>query len=656
MIDDITVSANLDRKTISEITGRFYIPDYQRGYRWGRKQVIQLLDDIAESKNAYYLQPIVLCKHKDDKYDYDVVDGQQRLTTLYLLYKSLEQIWIKMQAMPFSLLKEEEVKPHYSIEYETRKQSGDYLSAINEKTLSDAVVFPDYLYMYHAFQAASSWFAEHTEMIPVVSKALRERVKIIWYEVTDNVDARDVFKRLNIGKIKLTNSELVKALFLSSSASNIDEKEKDHIVEQWDGIERELHDKKFWAFLTNKDKTQYATRIDLLFDIIANKEDNDPDEYSTFLYFDSLLKGTKNRLDAWNKIYLDFLRLRDWFNDRELYHKIGYLVTVSDSKELSKLLKRAKEDSMTNTSFRASLDRDIKKTVDFSPLYLEDLSYDKNYYEIEKVLTLFNVLSTLQLLEDSQRYPFDNHKAIAGGWSLEHIHAQQSMTLTKAAEWKEWVRLHKKSLERFREMQILAEADQAIIDEIDALLERMSNYPGTEEEFRYINAKFATVVVSGKDDNYSDYKDLMSNMALLGRNDNSVLNNSQFDVKRLIVTTKLISESYVPICTQRVFLKAYTGEDNQLFFWGASDRDAYLKAIESVLKPYLRTYSEQVIHLFKDLKGFNELWPIIKDAIKEHQEEYDLSYFEKLRQGHDEGNVNALKILEETFELKDNHE
>lgn len=653
MSASIAVSANLERKTISEITGRFYIPDYQRGYRWGRKQVTQLLDDIAESKNAYYLQPIVLCKHKSDDYDYDVVDGQQRLTTLYLIYKALEQIWEGMKSTPYSFLTKEAVTPHYSIAYETRSESRAFLASINEKTLNEASVFPDYLYMFHAYMAANKWFSDHPDKIAEISSSLQNRVKIIWYEVTDNVDARDVFKRLNIGKIKLTNSELVKALFLSSTTCSINEKEKDHIVEQWDGIERELHNKKFWAFLTNKDKKQYATRIDLLFDIIANKEDNDPDEYSTFLYFDTLLKGSKSRLDEWNKIYLDFLRLRDWFNDRELYHKIGYLVTVGDSKELSMLLMRAKDENMTNSSFRVSLDKDIKQSINFGPLYLEDLSYDKNYNEIERVLTLFNVLSTLQLKEDSQRYPFDNHKSIAGGWSLEHIHAQQSETLTKAAEWKEWIRLHKKSLEKFREMQILAEAEKAVIDEIDALLKRMEEFPATYEEFRYINAQFALVVVSGKDDNYSEYKDLMSNMALLGKNDNSVLNNSTFDVKRQIITTKLISESYVPICTQRVFLKAYTGEDNQLFFWGKIDRDAYLDAINKVIGPYLRTYPEQVYHLFRDLNEFKELWPEIKESVIAHQSEYDLAFFEKLRQDQNEGVENATKKLKEIFGPKE---
>jgi uncharacterized protein with ParB-like and HNH nuclease domain len=68
----------------------FIIPSYQRGYRWTETQVVQLLDDIwqfykkEEKKTGefYCLQPIVV-KQLDDKYE--VIDGQQRLTTLFLI-------------------------------------------------------------------------------------------------------------------------------------------------------------------------------------------------------------------------------------------------------------------------------------------------------------------------------------------------------------------------------------------------------------------------------------------------------------------------------------------------------------------------------------------------------------------------------------------
>ena len=83
--------ASLTPKKVSELRSSFFIPDYQRGYRWGRHNVRQLLNDIRDSSNVYYLQPVVVCahNHRDDdrkEYDFDVIDGQQRLTTLSILF------------------------------------------------------------------------------------------------------------------------------------------------------------------------------------------------------------------------------------------------------------------------------------------------------------------------------------------------------------------------------------------------------------------------------------------------------------------------------------------------------------------------------------------------------------------------------------------
>ena len=67
----------------------FFIPTYQRGYRWDKQQVTELLNDLYEFKggdNSFYcLQPIVVKKRQDGRFD--VIDGQQRLTTIYIIQK-----------------------------------------------------------------------------------------------------------------------------------------------------------------------------------------------------------------------------------------------------------------------------------------------------------------------------------------------------------------------------------------------------------------------------------------------------------------------------------------------------------------------------------------------------------------------------------------
>ena len=87
--------------TVSEISGKkFFIPAYQRGYRWTEQQVLDLLNDVNEFKtggdNAWYcLQPLVvrlmnpedkrLVLENDKSEWYEVIDGQQRLTTTFLI-------------------------------------------------------------------------------------------------------------------------------------------------------------------------------------------------------------------------------------------------------------------------------------------------------------------------------------------------------------------------------------------------------------------------------------------------------------------------------------------------------------------------------------------------------------------------------------------
>lgn len=74
----------------------FSIPDYQRPYAWRREQAMQLLDDLSEAldRNAtepYFLGSVVLVKD-NQKPTSEVIDGQQRLTTLTILLAVLRDL------------------------------------------------------------------------------------------------------------------------------------------------------------------------------------------------------------------------------------------------------------------------------------------------------------------------------------------------------------------------------------------------------------------------------------------------------------------------------------------------------------------------------------------------------------------------------------
>lgn len=559
MNDDII----LDTKLVGSIKGNFYVPSYQRGYRWGKEEVTRLLDDIYSNRNKNYcLQPIVL---KNDGEKYELIDGQQRLTTLYILLK-----YIQKEYKP-------KIKIGFSLKYQIRTASSEFLDDICEE-LADTNI--DFYHIYYAYKTIDEWFVSHEDDVVVADDIygyLVKYVKIIWYEVDSSQDSIGLFTRLNIGKIPLTSAELVKAMFLSrDNSENMDREKQEEISLQWDNIEKELHNDSLWYFLTNNIKNNYQTRIDLVLDLISGKDDASREKYYTFFRFDEMRKE-KSLNDIWRKIQHTFLILKDWFENHELYHKIGYLI-ASNTLTLHKIFEMS--ENKTKDEFNCMLNGFIKKSISISGNYSE-LSYEKplDYKRISTLLLLFNVESVRQNGEHTQWFPFDKFKYSKGSkvsWSLEHIHAQQSEGMRTQEVWREWLTLHIPSVKAVgnNQEELITEIQEAVDK---AKLERT--------EFEAIQQKVLAILsVSGN----TEYLHSIANLALLNTADNAALNNSTFDVKRNVIVEMDKKGQYIPFCTKMVFLKYYTpSEDNQLHFWGQADRIAYIDAINTVLADYL---------------------------------------------------------------------
>lgn len=381
---------------------------------------------------------------------------------------------------------------------------------------------------------------------------------------------------MNIGKIPLTSAELVKAMFLSrNNAENMCREKQEEISLQWDGIERELHNESLWFFLTNSVRGEYQTRIDLVLDLIAGKDESTREKYYTFFRFDELRKEVSLD-DIWKKIYQTFLTLKGWYEDHDLYHRIGYLITAGTS--LHKIFALSKDKK--KSEFNESLDELIKKSVAISGNYAE-LSYEKplDYKRISTLLLLFNIESVRRSDGHAQRFPFDqfkHHKGSNVTWSLEHIHAQQSEGMKTQDVWKKWLELHIPSVES------IGGEHSELIDEMQGAI----NADKLERTvFESIQQKVLGLLsVSGN----TEYMHSIANLALLNTADNAALNNSTFDVKRNDIIQMDKRGQYIPFCTKMVFLKYYTpSAENQLHFWGQADRIAYIKAINDVLSDYI---------------------------------------------------------------------
>jgi uncharacterized protein with ParB-like and HNH nuclease domain len=440
----------------------FVIPSYQRGFRWKPEQVKALLDDLYEFHTAnrdnkkdnpfYCLQPVIVCK-KEKENEWEVIDGQQRLTTIYIIVKYLESHSEEVLEKPFN-------KKPFNIKYVTRKDSGDFLKNI-KNSIDRKSENIDYFYFCEAWETVDTWFKDKPEQnkknafssITTILTNDSDNAQIIWYDVTENLNLEkekeaDIFSNFNVGKIPLTNAELVKALVLKKDNFKAQTENKPqetlnqlHIATDWDLIENNLHSDEFWAFLyNNENPLKYETRIEYILDLMYNKN-QDKETFFTFNKIQDELKKENNLDDLWNRIKGKFLLFDEWFRQdnrgNELYHLIGFLIQQNGWKvndiigELSGYFFDDKNKEKTKTDFKKWIRRKINdkfkdslQVKDNSDRGFDDLSYPDDSVLIRSILLLFN-LETLIASKNDQRFPFHNFKHYKNeGWDIEHIYPQ----------------------------------------------------------------------------------------------------------------------------------------------------------------------------------------------------------------------------------------
>ena len=561
--------AYLEPRLVGDISGRFYVPAYQRGYRWGEVEVSRLLDDIWESRDrAYYLQPVVVKHHGDE---WELVDGQQRLTTLFLIFKYMKGEGLQSLGAP------------YSLSYETRADSAAYLEELDPE-LSQRNI--DFFHIYESYRCIREWFDAHGARRQYVANkfygALFEHVRVIWYEAADVVDAATLFTRLNVGRIPLTDAELAKALLLSRSRGGLGVTDRAlEMAAQWDVIERDLRDPELWAFITGK-ATSEATHISLLLDTIAGgPTGRDRPLFHTFETLRERIAASPQ--EFWNEVVDLHSLVLGWYESRDLFHKIGFLIAQGAS-SFSRLIKLSRDRS--KSAFEADLDELIRHSLWLSEADLRELCYQHDA-KANRALLLMNVETVRQRKHSSERYSFSQHAA--GRWSLEHIHAQNAEPLNRAGQWVEWLRLHRKALMAFDDVE-QAEKD-AVLGRLDEVL---ASPTVTEADFRALEREL-TELLAGAADSSDGSLDSIANLALLDGGDNSALSNSVFAVKRAAILDRDRRGSYIPVCTRNVFLKYYSpADEHQLYFWSADDREHYLDAMVAILDDYLFADEERL--------------------------------------------------------------
>ena len=463
---------------------QFFIPDYQRGYRWTKRQVEELLNDIKDfvakeesSNKVYLLQPLVV---REDKETYRVVDGQQRLTTIYLIMLYLISCDSVKNYCKSETLENFEL---YSLTYETREGSKDFLKKPTDESKYTKNV--DYYHIFNVYKAIKEWFETHVNKEKLMFESLLSRVELIWYplECTDKSGEIHDFEKLNKGKIALTDSELVKGLFLNrANFAGLDENEINNkqfeLSTEWEKIEYTLQDDAFWLFIYNKKDYHKPTRIDYFLEIISYREyiqlnsggnfasfrkEYGNEEYGLFLWFDSKFKdiyinhtdekGIISEKDYTDEILKLFKELKDiyqilmeWYHDCYFFHYIGYLITVNNGTEVKVIVELLNEwNKKSKKDFRDYLELQIVKSISKSWIvnrirngenwWEQEFDVEKNGTkcgkgECKNLLLLHNIQTIVKqndilISDDGYNLPnftrFDFHLYKCDSWEVEHI-------------------------------------------------------------------------------------------------------------------------------------------------------------------------------------------------------------------------------------------
>ena len=579
---------NLCFKSIGEIRDyTYHIDKYQRRYRWKREQVEKLLDDLLEFMNSpnndtfYCLQPVVmynnpmrnktksyyLCelekiedndfpekaiKLLQNKNEWDIVDGQQRLTTISLILKALDE------------------KTKIEIKTESRNDSDNLGSKLDE------------VFKKQNKYTIDKWIKNklQDDEKKTFFELIMNRVKVIWYEINEEPDV--VYNRLNTGKIPLTDAELIKALLLCSNqnnSSNDIEIIQSEIATGWNNIEYKLQDNSFFYFLFSPDNDN-TSRMNAMCRIIYDYQLLDiekisPNKYSSYPIFNYILDKKKVlkdlKRDVWDDVIMElFNTFLEWYNDVELYHYIGYLIATKKINigELYKQWITQKSKSTFLNSIKKNIYEDLEKKLEKNPI-------DKS--RCRDILLFHNIQTAIQMNKSgseqdtlnsfSYRFPFDIFKNEK--WDVEHIEPETQCDFSKPKDQEAYLQCFStSSVNESTNEHKNDTKNNTDISFSDFLKEHPYKVDLDEKE-----------------------KNSLKNYVLLDYKTNRSYQNAIFPVKRRIIAEKDMgtsgkgkSSTFIPPCTRNVFMKYYSGLYLEPTVWTKEDADNYLEDIKRMVE------------------------------------------------------------------------
>lgn len=552
----------------------FIIPPYQRGYRWTEKNIERLLDDFShfienpQGAEVYCMQPLAVKNNSNNKYT--VIDGQQRLTSLYILHEYLDDVIGSSSSV-------------YSFEFTDSKDSKrlDFLKNLKIKNTDELNINEHY--MKTAYDTIKKWFEDNKEKQDEIRDLLletkTEKIEFIWYEVND--DEHNVFRNLNSGKIQLTNADLIKAVLLSGK-NGLD---TSLVASQLMEMEYMLKNDRFWYMLQRDEPIYRGARIDIIYNLaekVSTEEyDNDP-----LTVFNKIYNNTEEEQKVfWENVKKTFTQLSDLYENPITYHYIGYLTFIKGSTALSTYL--SEYSKSPKNDFTEYLKHEIKEKLNLDSL--DNYSYENGNAILQKIFVLHNVETIVQRYQnlvsemnmhfEYEYFPFD--LLYKQTWNIEHISSQTDNTLSNEKDREDWIETYKKDY-------------KDIFDLVD-INEKCIKYENSKskDDFDELYASVVNKLVDDIKDNKipGDKKNGLGNLVLLDEHTNKSYQNALFPRKRITIINADNGKgnmTYIPLCTKNVFLKYYNDDISQITSeWTKTDYEKYLEDIKLKLHFYL---------------------------------------------------------------------
>ena len=511
----------------SQLKQMYYnIPDYQRGYEWGENNVRLLLEDLKkfldkiyisdtdkflDDKLFYCLQHITIISKDNGEY-YNVVDGQQRLTTIAIILSYFGKT---------DLLKGK-------LKYSSREDTGEFLNneiftrkywEQNDK--EEDVKHKDEFYIRAAANMVQTWDKEQTwnsNQRKRYIEILLNRTKLIVNVVSGNEEM--IFANINGAKAELDGADLLRAVQITHSSKEkyeITHSDNSNEVNEYrvkmgmllDEINNWCGQKDVRTFLgrflkdDSFDKSGFNEKlypINYLYRMMyeMHPDNNMPFEFRFFEYGLDI-KGNGVGDDNW-EMYIELKRIygfvRDWYESDEIYHYLSYLFSNFKSKVNFVAIYKTWENSKGKLSFITELKKEISKYI--LEIYSSDGENNEEpakeklkndlanlsfswYHNKESLVKILILLDVIYSCKSKYRLPINYF--VSKGEDIEHIGCQtpNEEDLNNREKWLEYIKklndykfdIDKGRLDEWwekllKEQEVIDDVTSNIIDELNS--------------------------------------------------------------------------------------------------------------------------------------------------------------------------------------------